>query len=386
LAGGVNRVRRFPQVLFLLLVAATVFVGAARALDFNDESETAPSGEVGREYYFPLESHGGCVDAPYHYVVESGELPPGLTLSLLDERGRAGLVSGSPTEVGTWSAWIALKDHCGNSAELLFTFEIARRSYSISTPAVPAATAGAPYSAKIEACCHPIQSQTFPVTNGTLPVGATLAADGTISGTPMIPGTSTFTIRASSKGDHGWIRADSRQFMLIVSGQLTATLSRHVAEVGAPFRATLALSAGGPGSWSSVSVPEGIAVANDGTVSGTPTRAGASAVPARFTTPNGASADVSVPLTVHPRLAIVARRLPTGHIGHPYAARLSARGGVRPIRWHVARGHLPNGTRLIAVTGALVGTARKAASSRVAFQARDALGVVSTRAFAVVIR
>jgi hypothetical protein len=66
-----------------------------------------------------------------------------LKLSLLDDRGRAGLISGTPTEAGSWSAWIALKDHCGDSAELLFAFEIARRSYSISTTDLPAATAGA---------------------------------------------------------------------------------------------------------------------------------------------------------------------------------------------------------------------------------------------------
>jgi hypothetical protein len=50
----------------------------------------------------------------------------------------------------------------------------------------------------------------------------------------MIPGTSTFAVTAGSKGDDGWIRADSRQFTLTVSGQLTASLSRDEAEVGRP--------------------------------------------------------------------------------------------------------------------------------------------------------
>jgi hypothetical protein len=377
---------RFAKVLVLVLVFGAVFVGAARALDFNDESEKAPSGEVGREYYFPLDSHGGCDDAPYHYVVESGELPPGLTLSLLTERGRAGLVSGTPTEAGTWSAWIALKDHCGNSAELLFTFEIARRSYAIATTDLPAATAGAPYSTKIVACCHPIQSETFSLTNGALPAGLTVAADGTIAGTPTIPGTSTFTVAASSKGDDGSTRADSRPFTITVSGQLTASLSRHDAEVGAAFHATLGLSGEGPVSWSATSLPAGMTMASDGTVTGIPTTAGTYAVTARFTTPNGGSADVSVPLIVHPRLAILPTPLPTGRVARAYVARLAARGGLRPITWRLVRGRLPAGIRLVADTGALVGRAKRAGSSHVAFRARDALGVVSRRTFVLVVR
>jgi hypothetical protein len=239
----------------------------------------------------------------------------GLKLSLLDDRGRAGLISGTPTEAGL-----------------------------------------------------------------------TLRADGSIAGTPMIPGTSTFAVTASSKGDDGWIRADSRQFTLTVSGQLTASLSRDEAEVGAPFRATLALSDGAAGSWSAVSVPSGIAVASDGTVSGTPTGAGAYAVTARFTTVGGAAADVSVRLTAHPRLAVVAKRLPTGRVGHRYAARLATRGGVGPVTWRLVRGHLPGGIRLVAGTGAVIGTARKTSSSPLTVQARDALGVVSTRTFVLRLR
>lgn len=378
--------KRLAQVLLLLVIAAAVFVGVARALDFNDESEKAPSGEVGREYFFPLDSHGGCDDAPYHYVVESGELPPGLTLSLLTERGRAGLVSGTPTESGTWSAWIALKDHCNESAELLFTFDIQARSYSVTTTALPAATVGTTYSAKVEACCHPIQSQTFSVTNGTLPAGLSLAADGTLSGTPTIPGTSTFTVTASSKGDDGGIRSDARQLTLTVSGQLTASLSRQDAEVGAPFSANLAVNAPSSATWSAVSLPDGISLAGDGTVSGSPTKAGAYTVTAHVTFADGGSTDVSVPLTVHPRLAIAARRLPAGHVSRRYAARLVAQGGIRPVTWRVVRGKLPAGIRLAAGTGALSGRSKRAAATRVTFRARDAFGVVSTRTLVLVVR
>ena len=66
---------RFLRVFSLVAVLASVFVGVAAALDFNDESEDAPRGEVGMLYHFELHSHSGCDDAPYRYVVESGTLP-----------------------------------------------------------------------------------------------------------------------------------------------------------------------------------------------------------------------------------------------------------------------------------------------------------------------
>ena len=71
-------------------------------------------------------------------------------LVVRDELDRAAIpVDGMPTEGGTWRAWIALKDHCGNSAELLFTFEIWARRFSISTDSLKPATVNAPYSASL---------------------------------------------------------------------------------------------------------------------------------------------------------------------------------------------------------------------------------------------
>ena len=87
---------RFIKVVVLVALLAGVFAGAASALDFNDESEEAPIGEVGKVYDFKLLSHGGCFYAPYRYVVESGELAPGLKVSNFSNL--TGLVSGVPTE------------------------------------------------------------------------------------------------------------------------------------------------------------------------------------------------------------------------------------------------------------------------------------------------
>ena len=139
---------RFFRVLCLVAVLAGVFAGAAAALDFNDEGDNAPVGEVGKVYNFEMPSHGGGFYAPYRYVVESGELPSGTKLG--NASNLVGLVSGIPTEPGIFRAWIALKDVCGNSAELLFTFEVWVRRWAITTDSLKAATVGSPYSFSLQ--------------------------------------------------------------------------------------------------------------------------------------------------------------------------------------------------------------------------------------------
>jgi len=272
---------RFIKLFGLVLALGVVFVSTAAALDYNDESEQAPRGEVGMLYHFELHSHSGCDDAPYRYVMESGSLPPGLKLTPtsydLPNHVHTGLVDGMPTEGGTWRAWIALKDHCGNSAELLFTFEIWARRFSISTDSLKPATVNAPYSASLTTAG--VRSNvTWAVTGGSLPAGLTLTKEGTITGTPTGVGSSTFTVTAtgvSTDPSADGTRVDSKQLTLSVLQPLTASISRRVAEVGVPFRAALAGGGGqSPYTWSATGLPPGLAVDTGGSISGTPAGAG----------------------------------------------------------------------------------------------------------------
>jgi len=369
---------RFLKLLAFVFALGIVFVPTAAALDYNDESEDAPRGEVGAVYHFELHSHGGCDDAPYHYVVESGNLPPGLTLSPesfdLPDKRHTGLISGIPTEGGTWSAWIALKDHCNQSAELLFTFEIWPRRFSISTESLKPATVGAPYSDTLQA--GGVRSTiTWAVTKGALPAGLTLGKDGAITGTPTAQGSSTFTVTATGVSldpSADATRIDSKQFTLSVNAPLAARVSRSVGEVGVPFRATLSGSGGdSPYSWSAAgSLPAGLALDSAGVISGRPTAAGSYPVQLTLTDSAGNPATISVTLRIAPKLRIVSRSLRAG-------ARLVARGGVAPVRWSIARGHLPRGLRLNARTGSVTGAAH--GSARVTVRARDAVGGVATK-------
>src|SRR5436190_20919496 len=133
---------RFSYVFALLLVALGAFAGVARALDFDDEDPQPPHGEVGGVYDYEIGSHAGCL--PHRLEIVSGELPPGLSIRrlALDKH----VVEGVPTESGTFSAWIALRDCDNKSSEAFFTFDIWARRWAIATPSLEPAVVGAAYS------------------------------------------------------------------------------------------------------------------------------------------------------------------------------------------------------------------------------------------------
>src|SRR5262245_9281736 len=90
----------FKLCLVSLLLAA--IASPALGLGFSDESLLPHNGEVAQPYTFQLKGRAGST--PYSYSIDSGNLPPGLSMT---ERG---LISGVPTTAGTYSIWCSLKD------------------------------------------------------------------------------------------------------------------------------------------------------------------------------------------------------------------------------------------------------------------------------------
>jgi large repetitive protein len=375
---------RLIRIVTLLCVLAGAFAGVARALDFDDEDPQPVQTEVGRVLDYKIGTHAGCL--PHHLVILSGALAPGTTLTQVDDH--TGLISGIPTAAGKYTVWLAVKDCENKSAESLFEFDVGERTYAIQTTSLPNGALGASYSAKLQAGNHPIQSQKFELAQGALPAGLTLAADGTISGTPTAPGATTFTVRATSVGDDGAIRIDSRQFTLTVTGSYTISASRRLGEVGVPFSSTLAARGGAPPlQWSApAGLPAGLSVDTQGVISGVPLRAGTYDVNVHFVDAKGAASDAHVALAVRPRLVIATRALPAAAARRAYRASLGVRGGAGGLRWSIARGALPRGMRLATRTGAITGASTRAGTFRFTVRVRDALGGVSTRALALRVR
>jgi hypothetical protein len=374
---------RFIQILALLAALAAAFAGVARALDFSDEDPQPPRGEVGMVYEYEIGTRAGCL--PHRIEILSGQLPPGTRLRWVSSKppdSTTHVVEGVMTQGGTFSAWLAVRDCDNRSAETLFTFEVGPRRFSIATSSLPAAAVGAPYSATLKTAGVD-SNTTWEVSAGSLPAGLTLSKEGVISGTPTAGGSSTFTVEATGVAkDFSGTRVDTKQLTLNVVA-LAATLSRPTAEVGVPFRASLVGSGGqAPYRWSATGAPAGLTVAADGTLSGTPRRAGSYAIAARVVDATGAESTLQVRLVVRPRLVISAKRLPPAKAGHAYLAKIGTRGGVGPFRWS-ARG-LPRGLKIVA--GTISGKAPARGVARVTVRIRDALGAVATKTLVLTVR
>jgi hypothetical protein len=233
------------------------------------------------------------------------------------------------TEAGTFNVWLAVRDCDNKSAETLFTFEVWGRRYSMATSALPSAALGAPYSATLQTAGVD-SNTTWEVTSGSLPAGLTLSKEGVISGTPTVAGSSTFTVQATGNAkDFGGTRVDTKELTLSVVA-LAAQLSRPTAEVGVPFRASLVGSGGqAPYRWSVTGAPAGLGIAADGTLSGTPRRAGSYTLSAQLVDATGAQGTLEVRLVVRARLAIASGRLPAATAGRGYRANIATRGGGR---------------------------------------------------------
>lgn len=151
-----------------------------------------PSGMVGTPYSQPITASGGL--APYTYTVTIGTLPTGLTLSA------AGLLSGTPTAVGTSAVTIRGTDANGCFASTAYSIVIAAAGVcpviTLSPATLPLGTVGAAYSQTLTAAGG-TAPYVYTITAGALPTGMTLSPTGVLSGTPTIAGTSTPTIRAT---------------------------------------------------------------------------------------------------------------------------------------------------------------------------------------------
>jgi hypothetical protein len=374
--------RRFFRLLALLAVLAGVYASVANALDFDDEDPEPPHPEIGLLYHYEIGTHAGCL--PHHVSILSGQLPPGLKLSQLNDH--TALVDGIATDSGTFSAWLGVTDCDGKSAQELFTFESWARRWGITTGTLPAGALGSPYSAKIVG--QGIQSTvTYAVSSGSLPAGLTLSGDGTVSGTPTAEGSSTFTVTGTAQSVDPaapGTRIDTHQYTLTVAASLSATLTRRIAEVGVPVRASL-LATGGtaPYVWSAAgALPASLQLASNGTLSGVPSRAGSYTVSAHVTDAAGTAKDVQLTLVVRPHVDVGTHSL-SATAGGSLRLKLAARGGVAPYRWAAS---LPRSLKLNAATGTITGRLAKPGSYRIAVRVGDALGAKAKATVVLTIR
>jgi large repetitive protein len=390
---------RFPRLLLLFVVAAAlagVVVPSASALTFEDSvcpagSDTAiricPEGSTGTPYSVQLKGRDGTGCVPYVKFTATGALPPGLTLS------SGGLISGTPSQAGEWTFWVAMQDipsweggasWCADSKSTERQFSITiLQGLNIRQNALDpkVAATNAPYSFQLTA--EGGGTQTWSVISGALPAGIALnASNGVISGAPTTTGDYTFKIQVASGS-----QTDSETFTLSVVDPLKMSKAPTAAEVGVPVAFTPSATGGRPGySWSLEGIlPSGLAFdAATGAISGKPTVAGAYAFKLSVKDSLGLTQTSDVNLNVAAKLAITKKPLKGAKVGTAFKAKFLAHGGVIPRTWNLLGGRpgfLPKGLKLNRKTGAISGTPTKPGTYYLRMQVVDKLGAKSAAAY-----
>jgi hypothetical protein len=335
---------------------------------------TLPAGSVNVVYPTQTLTAGGG-QPPYRWIVVTtgpGNLPPGLTLD-----GVFGRISGTPTASGTFPFELMVTDNNSNTAT--GTLSITVGGNIVITPAtLPGASVNTAYSQTLSATGG-TAPYNWAVTAGSLPVGLTLgAATGTISGTPTLPGSATFTVTAT---DSNKITGQAA-YTLTVSGPVTiVTTSLPDGTIGTAYSQTLAATGGTtPYSWAVTTgtLPAGLTLAaSTGVISGTPTGAATSSFTVTVTDAGKVTAKQALSIATATALTVTPTTLPAATVGTAFTQKFTAAGGKAPYTFALT-GTLPAGFTFTASTATIAGTAAAAESGTFTITVTDASGRVVT--------
>ncbi len=323
------------------------------ALPSNYGAYSLPNGTINTLYTTQtFRVLGGT--GPYSFTqTPYGELPDGLSIN-----SGALTVSGTPIENGSFSPSFVFSDSAGNT---LFRYEGIQISGGASSTTtingngvysyqLASAPIGAHYSTQFSACC--LSSYTWSVVSGsTLPPGLTLSSSGQLSGTPTTAGTYSFLIQAANSSNVG-----VKNFVLKITPIAITTLGLIYGDVGVAYNASLAVTgATGTVTWTqplsgSFALPPGLTLNANGTITGTPTSAGAYVIDVLATDGSGNTATNTFTINIYQSGAPPINlgntfSLGTWHLGTD-TIQLAASGGNGRFTWSLVSGTLPPGLAL----------------------------------------
>ena len=249
---------------------------------------TLPGGQAGVVYSSTAFAASGGT-APYRFAATG--LPQGLSLNA------AGVLSGTPTQFGTFTVLVTTADATSATATTRFTL-------SINAPlafAAPTSLANGQVGLTYPAASATTTGGTAPIiwSASGLPAGLAMSPSGQLSGSPTASG--AFTVTLTARDAVG--ATVSRTLSLSVAARLAiagpATLP--AGQVGTGYTATTMLSSGGtaPVTWSAIGLPAGLSInPATGAITGTPTSAGATTVTVAVADAAGATASTTYSMTV----------------------------------------------------------------------------------------
>jgi uncharacterized repeat protein (TIGR03803 family) len=327
---------------------ATLAVSDNSSLQIVPPSKAALQATVLQDYNLALTAFGGT--DPYTWSIVDGTVPPGLTFE-------NGTFTGTPQQFGKYTLVVEVEDDSKPNPlppqPLSITFNVVSGLNLLNS--LPNGVVGTSYPGSLAPLTTGgLSPYTWALTSGTLPAGLQLIpTTGAITGTPTTQGSYSFTITVSDSEDP---QATFQQsFNLVIGGTLELSNSSPLmpnAAVGEFYEVKLQAAGGtAPYTFSFVtnagSVPPGLTLSSDGTLSGTPTQyttaAGGfnnffvqvsdSSNP-QLSSPFGLALQVQSTLQiVTPTLGDGDPGLPDGTVGVLTSVPLTATGGVPPYKW-----------------------------------------------------
>ncbi|MBF0545979.1 MAG: Ig-like domain-containing protein [Candidatus Riflebacteria bacterium] len=231
----------------------------------------------------------------YSFSLQSGNLPTGLSLS------SDGRLTGSPTDVGTFTFAVQVVDSNGKTAQITSAiFVDSTTQLVIATGSVGAFTyVAATYSATLTAN-GATGALKWELLSGTIPPGITFNSNGTLSGISTTVGTFTFVVKVTdSIGKTG-----SAQITMTVANDLVISGSLPTAgEVNKAYVGSFTVSGGFPPysfQLTTGNLPDGLSLSTSGNISGTPTATGTFSFRISVSDSKGRTTGANVSIQINP--------------------------------------------------------------------------------------
>ncbi|MFN0167459.1 MAG: putative Ig domain-containing protein, partial [Bryobacteraceae bacterium] len=304
-----------------------------------------PSGTVNSVYAAALAVTGGT--APYAWSLTAGVLPPGIALG---STGSAAQLTGTPSAAGNFVFTIRVNDSTNQTATHEYSVTVSSGTLRILTTALPNGARQSFYASTRIDVSGGLTPYLFAVTSGLLPAGLTLdGTSGTVSGTPLATGTSTFAVTVTdSRGT-----SDSRIFSIVVTETITTL---PPAMVGSDYAQRITPSTGSAPFQCSLTagrVPPGLALSTECDLRGRPTDPGSGSMTIEIRDRFGRPQAATYLMNIVAALSLRPDTLESAVAGRDYSATLQAAGGFPPLALSVEG--LPAGLSFSPQTGVLSG-------------------------------